>query len=79
MGKRGRLEVNKPSWLKPSWRPYHHGGRDMRSSTRGLLEVALVGYFAYKTLVFSDFLVTVVYATIILMSEHTHNMHIRWE
>ena len=30
------LEVNNPSQLKPSWRPHHHGGGEMRSETRGL-------------------------------------------
>ena len=30
------LEGNKPSRLKPSWRPHHHGGVDIRSVNRGL-------------------------------------------
>ena len=29
------LEGNKPSQLKPYWRPHHHGGGDMRLENRG--------------------------------------------
>ena len=31
------LEGNKISQLKPSWRPYHHGGGEIRSVNIGLL------------------------------------------
>ena len=30
------LEVNKPSGLKPFWRPNHHGGGEIRPVKRGL-------------------------------------------
>ena len=49
----------------------------MRSETREILEVAMVGCYIYKPLFSSDIFNIVVYAIMILMSEHTHNMHIR--
>ena len=73
------LEGNNPSQLKPSLIPHHHGGRDMRSATRGFSEVAVVGCCVDEPLFSSALLITIVYVMMILMYEHTHNSHIRGE
>ena len=36
------LEGNKPSWLKPFWRPHRYGGGNIRPVNRGLLQVDVV-------------------------------------
>ena len=71
------LEGNNPSQFKPYWRPHHHGGGYMRSSTRGLLEVDVVGCCVDETLFSSALLITVVYEMMILLSEHAHKRHVR--
>ena len=38
------VEGKQPFWLRPSCRSYHHGGGNMRSITRGIWLVDVIGY-----------------------------------
>ena len=73
------LEGNKLPQLKPSLSPHHNRGGDMRSSTRGFLELAVVGCCVDKTIFSSTLVLTPVYEMVISMSEteNTHNRKIR--
>ena len=63
------LEGNKHSRLKPSWRPHHHWGRDIRSVNRGFVVGCCIDepFFSY------DIMLTSMFAMMMLMFEHTHN------
>ena len=73
------LEGNKTSRLKPSWMTHRHRGGEMRSAARGFWEVSVLHCWVDENLFSSALLLTIVYAMMILMSEHTHNIHIRGE
>ena len=73
------VEGNNPSWLKPCLRPHHYGDGEIRSATRGFLEVDAIGHCVDEPLFFSTLLLAFIYAMVILMSEHAHNIHTRGE
>ena len=69
-----RLEGNKPSHLKPSWRPHHHGDGDIMSVNRGFWYVTMVGCCIKWPLFSSDIMLTFMYSIVISMFDHTHNI-----
>ena len=72
-------EVNKPPWLKTSWRTHNNGGEAMKSANIGFWEVDVIGRCVDDPLFYSALLLNLVYATMILMSENTQNSYTRGE
>ena len=73
------LCVNKPSLLIPYLGSRNHRVGSMRSSTTGLLVVAIIGYCVDEPLFYYALLLAFVHAMMILMPESAYNRHNRGE